>query len=142
MYASDNFIEKNLDQLPQDAAELLKSSLNPVLQLDLDNLLAMAGGMQRMNISSSSTDNADMPPPPSMSAYVTRPKADPVGNLKAVASPGPKMAFSGGRRGSMGKAVPYSVVAQLRTELSVMMTHINTTVNFLCIVYLLSPAYE
>lgn len=142
VYASDNFIEKNLDQLPQDAAELLKSSLNPVLQLDLDNLLAMAGGMQRMNVSSSSTDNADMPPPPSMSAYVTRPKADPVGNLKAVASPGPKMAFSGGRRGSMGKAVPYSVVAQLRTELSVMMTHINTTVNFLCIVYLLSPAYE
>ena len=120
VYTTDNFVDKNLDQLPQDAAELLKSSSNPVMQFDLDTQLAAVS-----LTGSKSNDASDLPTPPSMAAYVTKPKMDPASNLRS-----PTAAKAVGRRGSMlGKAVPYSVVAQLRTELSIMMAHINTTVS-------------
>jgi len=121
VYTTDNFVDKNLDQLPQDAAELLKSSQNPVLQFDVD--VQVAGGRSNHLHSVSSEEL----PPPAMAAYITRPKAAPEAtNVKGLVSP------TGGRmprRGSIGKAVPFSVVAQLRSELSIMMAHINTTVR-------------
>lgn len=95
-----------------------------MLQFDLETQLAAAsisGGKSPL----ADSDSSDLPTPPTMAAYVTKPKTDPASNLRS-----PVAGKAMGRRGSMlGKAVPYSVVAQLRTELSVMMAHINTTVN-------------
>jgi hypothetical protein len=121
VYATDTFTEKNLDQLPQDAAELLKNSRNPVLagKTGPDAALLTADG-------SNAVSGLPKPPLPVMAAYVSKTKVDPASRL---GKPGPAAAPV--RRGSLGgKGLP-SVVAQLRNEVAVMMAHINTTVGLL-----------
>ena len=111
VYTTDKFIEKNLDELPQDAANLLKNSRNPVLSAEI--LLNSAGSM------SPTSGAGSLPKPPVMAAYVSKPKMEPGSRAPAA------------RRGSLGGKSLYSVVAQLRDEVSVMMAHINTTVRLL-----------
>lgn len=137
VYTSDKFIEKNLDELPQDAAVLLKATSNVVLS---DRELVPAQLEVDITASSAASDLPAPPVVPVMAAYVSRIKAEPApvpGNKLPVTPT--RAAQSGGnvaRRGSLaGKAVPYSVVAQLRNEVSVMMAHINTTVSCYCPVF-------
>jgi myosin-5 len=121
VYATDTFTEKNLDQLPQDAAELLKNSRNPVLAGES----ATETVLPPVEVSDA-TAGLPKAPLPVMAAYVSKTKVDPASRL---GKPGPSAAPA--RRGSLGgKGLP-SVVAQLRNEVAVMMAHINTTVSCL-----------
>eukprot|EP00601_Ochromonadales_sp_CCMP2298_P027339 CAMPEP_0173295616 /NCGR_PEP_ID=MMETSP1143-20121109/14521_1 /TAXON_ID=483371 /ORGANISM="non described non described, Strain CCMP2298" /LENGTH=1642 /DNA_ID=CAMNT_0014235411 /DNA_START=95 /DNA_END=5024 /DNA_ORIENTATION=+ len=103
VYATDKFIEKNLDNLPQTAAELLSCSRNEILSSDAPIVTAPVA-----EILSSDVAVADLPSPPKRE----------VGRRSSVAG---------------GNNKHLSVVNQLRTDLSVMMAHINMTVpHFVC----------
>jgi myosin heavy subunit len=120
IYSSDKFIEKNLDELPQDAKDVLQRSGNPILVADTPAIHAIGSHAS----ASLSHDSADPPRAPVMSAYVSKTKVDPGSRLPGAPAPA--------RRGSaMGKGVPNSIVTQLRNEVAVMMTHINATVSTL-----------